>query len=55
MVRHHTEYRSIAAAIRENLQYLTVSNYAMQLAPFRERFGDDRIAVLTYEELVRDP
>lgn len=55
MVRYHWEYRSIAAAVRQNAQYLAVSNYAMQLAPFRERFGDDRIAVLTYEELVRDP
>src|SRR5579871_5444493 len=55
MVRYHTEYRSIAAAIKHEPQYVAVSNYAMQLAPFRERFGDDRIVVLTHEELVRDP
>jgi Sulfotransferase family len=54
-VRYHSEYRSIAAAIRQDPQYVAISHYAMQLAPFRERFGDDRIAVLTYEELVRDP
>jgi len=55
MVRYHSEYRSIAAAVRRDPQYVAVSHYAMQLAPFRERFGDDRIAVLTHEELVRNP
>ncbi len=55
MVRYHSEYRSIAAAIRHDPQYIAVSHYAMQLTPFRERFGNDRIAVLTYEELVRNP
>jgi hypothetical protein len=55
MVRYHSECRSIAAAIRHDTQYVAVSHYAMQLAPFRERFGDDRIMVLTHEALVRDP
>ncbi len=55
MVRYHSEYRPIAVAIRQDPQYVSVSDYAMQLAPFRERFGIDRIAVLTYEQLVRDP
>jgi hypothetical protein len=55
MVRYHSEYRSIAAAVRDDPQYVAVSHYAMQLAPFRERFGDDRIAVLTHEDLVRNP
>lgn len=55
MVRYHSECRSIAAAIRQDPQYVAVSHYAMQLAPFRERFGDDRIMVLTHESLVRDP
>jgi hypothetical protein len=55
MVRYHSEYRSIAAAIERDPQYVAVSNYAMQLAPFRERFGDTRVAVLTHEQLVRDP
>jgi len=55
MVRYHSEYRSIAAAIRHDPQYVAVSHYAMQLAPFRERFGDDRLMVLTHEALIRDP
>jgi hypothetical protein len=55
MVRYHAEYRPIAAAIRQDPQYVAVSHYAMQLAPFRERFGNDRIAVLTHEQLISDP
>ena len=55
MVHYHNEYRSIEAAIRRDPQYVAVSHYAMQLAPFRERFGRDRIAVLTYESLIKDP
>ena len=37
--------------IRRDPQYLAVSHYAMQLAPFHEHFGSDRVAVLTYEQL----
>jgi hypothetical protein len=55
MVRYHSEYRPIAVAMREDPQYVSVSHYAMQLEPFRERFGLDRIVVLTYEQLVSDP
>jgi len=55
MVRFHSEYRPIAAAIRRDPQYVAVSHYAMQLAPFLERFGSERIAVLTHEQLTRDP
>ncbi len=55
MVRYHSEYRPITAAIRQDPQYIAVSHYAMQLAPFLERFGSDRIAVLTYERLIEDP
>ena len=55
MVRHHAEYRSIAKAISEDIQYLAVSHYAMQVKPYIERFGRDRIAIVTFETLVRDP
>lgn len=55
MVRYHSEFRPIEAAIRQDPQYVAVSHYAMQLAPFRERFGSDRIAVMTHERLIRDP
>jgi hypothetical protein len=55
MVRYHNEYRPIETVIRRDPQYLAVSHYAMQLAPFHEHFGSDRVAVLTYEQLISDP
>jgi hypothetical protein len=55
MVRYHSESRPIATAIRQDPQYLAFSDYAMQLTPFLERFGRDRIAVLTHEQLVGNP
>jgi len=55
MVRHHAEYRPMLEAVRRDLQFVAVSHYAMQLTPFLERFGRDRVAVLTYETLVADP
>jgi hypothetical protein len=55
MVRHHVEHRSIFRAIREDNQYLTVSHYAMQIKPYLERFGNDRVAIVTLESLARQP
>jgi hypothetical protein len=55
MVRHHREWRPIVKAIREDPQFVAVSYYSMQLQPFLECFGRERIAILTYESLVRDP
>ena len=55
MVRHHAEYRSLARAIREDDQYLAVSYYAMQVKPYLERFGNDRVAIVTLEALIRHP
>jgi hypothetical protein len=55
MVRHHAEHRSMLEAIRGDPQFVAVSHYAMQLTPFLECFGRDRVAVLTHERLVVDP
>ncbi len=55
MVRYHAEHRKILRAIREDPQFLDVSHYVVQLAPFLELFGRDRVSVLTYEQLTRDP
>lgn len=55
MVRHHAEHRPMAAAVRRDSQLVAVSYYAMQLQPFLERFGRDRIAVVTFEHLVEKP
>ena len=55
MVRYHAEHRSIAQALRDEVQYVAVSHYSMQLRPFLELFGRGQIAVLTHEQLVRAP
>jgi hypothetical protein len=55
MVRYHDERRPITRAIKQDIQYVAVSHYAMQLRPYLERFGRDRIKILTYENLVHSP
>lgn len=55
MVRYHAEHRPMIKAIQDDQQYTDISHYAMQLMPYFERFGDDRIEILTYENLVREP
>ena len=54
-VRWEGEWRPIFDAIKEEPQYCDVSNYAMQLTPFIELFGRERINVLTLEELTSCP
>jgi len=55
MVRHHTERRPIADAFRRDAQFVAFSHYAMQLRPYQERFGRDRIVVVIHERLIADP
>lgn len=55
MVRYHDERRPIAEAVKQDSQYIAFSYYAMQLRPYLERFGSDRIKTLTYESMVRSP
>lgn len=55
MVRHHTERRPMLEAIKADQQYLDVSHYAMQLAPYIDRFGPDRVAILSFEQLTQNP
>jgi hypothetical protein len=55
MVRYHAERRPMLEAIKAEPQYLDVSHYAMQLTPYLDRFGPDRVAILTFEQLTRDP
>ena len=54
-VRMHGEQRPLAKAIRASSHYLDCSYYAMQLRPFLERFGPERIRALTFEALLKDP
>jgi hypothetical protein len=55
MVEHRGETRAPLRAIQEDPHYTEVSNYAMQLAPYIERFGRAQIYVLSFEELTRAP
>jgi hypothetical protein len=54
-VRFCGERRDMLTAIREDPHFTDASNYAMQLAPYLERFGSERIATLTFEELSKNP
>jgi Sulfotransferase family len=55
MARHHAEHRPIAEAARRDSQFVAFSHYAMQLRPFLERFGRERVTVVVHEQLVADP
>ena len=48
------ETRPALAAFRSNPFYLQVSDYALQIGPFLDRFGE-RVVLLTLEELVASP
>ena len=52
-VRMKYERRPIAEAVRDPF-YCAVSDYAMQLEPFLDRFGRDRIWIGTLEEMAAD-
>jgi hypothetical protein len=55
MVRHNAECRPMLEAIKAEPQYLDVSHYAMQLTPYLDLFGPDRVAILSFEQLIEDP
>lgn len=55
MAEHRGETRGPMEAILSDPEYTDVSDYAMQLRPYLERFGRERIHLLTFEELTRNP
>ncbi len=55
MVRQASERRDMLTAIRDDPGFRDVSDYAMQLEPYLERFGREQLLVLTLEELTADP
>jgi len=55
MALHGAEHRPIAEAFRNDPRYIAVSYYAMQLRPYFELFGRDRVLTLVHERLVADP
>lgn len=54
-VRQFAEHRPIMTAIQKDIQYIACSDYSMQLKPYFERFGRDRVYLITFEEFVRRP
>ena len=55
MVTHRAERRDLLEALRDEPHYIDVSNYAMQLQPYLETFGRERILTLTFEQLKSEP
>lgn len=49
------EDRDPLKALQSEPEYIARSNYAMQLRPYLERFGRDRLFAITLEELNADP
>ena len=53
-VQHLGERQDMLRSIREDSHYTDLSHYAMQLTPYFEIFGRDRIFTLTFEEMRDD-
>lgn len=51
----HAERRDFATLVRENPELLGLSDYAMQLRPYFDVFGRDRVHCVTFEEMTADP
>ncbi len=49
------ERRDMLTAMQRDPQYVAFSDYAMQLKPYMEIFGRERIFVATFERMVADP
>lgn len=54
-VEFSAEGRSFPEAMNASREIADVGNYAMQLAPYVETFGRDRVHVLTMESLTAEP
>lgn len=54
-VRGQLERRDMLTALRADPQYVDVSHYAMQLRPYLDLFGPERVRILVTEEFEADP
>lgn len=54
-VHYDGENREILTAVTETPDYRDFSYYAMQLAPYFELFGTERVFIFTLEEMKNDP
>lgn len=53
-IRQEVQIRGMLEAIQGEVDFKALSDYAMQLEPYFETFGRDRVLVLTFEELIRE-
>ncbi len=49
------EWRSMLSAVRHDPQYVAFSDYAMQLKPYLDIFGRERVYATTFERMVENP
>ena len=54
-VVHGGELRPLLRAVKERPDYLAFGNYAIQLAPYLDRFGRQALYTLTFEGLIENP
>jgi len=54
-VKYGDERNDALTAIKQKPEYICFSDYATQLEPYIERFGLDRIYILTFESFINDP
>ena len=54
-VRAREERRPVLEAIQKEPFYSSVSHYAMQIRPYLDRFGADRVQVCELEDLIQRP
>jgi hypothetical protein len=54
-VRKLREHRDIVDALRNGEPYVAFGDYQRQLAPYFDRFGRERVLVVSFEEMVREP
>ncbi|HEX7049631.1 MAG TPA: sulfotransferase [Longimicrobiales bacterium] len=54
-VKQRAEHRPILTAMKREVRYTAFSDYKMQLTPYFDLFGRDRVLLLTFEQLAADP
>jgi len=53
--RIHAERRALCQAVREDPRYRRVGDYTGRITPYLDRFGADRVRILSAEDLEADP
>jgi hypothetical protein len=54
-VNKREEWRDLMSALRADNQYVSFSDYRMQLEPYFDLFGRDRVLTLSFERMLSNP